>query len=245
MGVTIKYSWKSLLSMMESIVPKYQNYFSPITIHLLGNFTQSHGFRSPLHANNHLYPRLIYIHIHLPIKIFTWMSTQYPKQYIFKNKLLISNHPYPQLHPANLQLPVSFLSCPKQSPVHSLCPAHKGLLNVLQTNQRAPSPQGLCGHWCLHLGCPLPWNPHDSPASLSLCSNVTFFKVRLSKISSYTALFFFRDPASSNIYLLSFSPNETVSSMMLNILFCLVPGIQLALKYLLNEWVNHGKALFT
>ena len=153
---------------------------SPIIIHLLGNLTQSHGFRSPLHANN-LYPRLIYIHIHLPIKIFTWMSTQYLKQYIFKNKLLISNQPSapscnPQLHPANLQLPVSFLlSCPKQSPVHSLCPAHKELLNVLQTNQRAPSHQGLCAHWCLYLGCPLPWNPHDSPSSLSLCSNVTFF----------------------------------------------------------------------
>lgn len=101
----------------------------PIIIHFLGNLTQSHGFRSPLHANNHLYPRLIYIHIHLPIKIFTWMATQYPKQYIFKNKLLISNHPYPQLHPANLQLPVSFLLELPKTISHSL---------TLPCPQRAP-----------------------------------------------------------------------------------------------------------
>ena len=129
LGVTIQYSWESLFSMMDSLVSKYQNYFSH---HYL---TQFHGFRSPLHANN-LCPRLIYIHIHLPIKIFTWMSTQYLKQYIFKNKLRISNQPSapscnPQLHPANLQLPVSFLLRVAQNNLpftHSVLPTKGSLM---------------------------------------------------------------------------------------------------------------------
>ena len=182
LGVTIQYSWESLFSMMDSLVSKYQNYFSH---HYL---TQFHGFRSPLHANN-LCPRLIYIHIHLPIKIFTWMSTQYLKQYIFKNKLRISNQPSaPSCKPPATSL-FPLKSCPKQSPVHSLCPAHKGLLNVLRTNQRAPSPQGLCAHWCLYLGCPLPWNPHDSPA-LSVSAQMLLF-LRWDFLKSLLTLLYF------------------------------------------------------
>lgn len=198
---------------MECLRAKYWNFFSfPSSLTCL-------AISSSLMASDTTYMLTTSICISMldfstftptyPSKIFTWMSTRHLKTKYSQNQT-------PTLsHPANLLLPVSLLlansnskeqSCPNQSPFPSLCPSHTGLLNVPQSNQRTPPPQGLCAYWLLHLECPCPRNQHDSLASLSLCSNVAF-KVRLSNISSYPALFFFRAPDPSNIYLFSLFPN--------------------------------------
>ena len=170
----------------------------------------------------------------LDSSIFTFT---YPSKYLPECLLSIWNNIFsktnswfltnPQLHPAILSSILQTSSYQSLSSwvaqnnipfTHSALPTKSSLMFFKQTKEHPHIKASVLtdvSTW--DALCPEIHMTHLLPSVSA--QMLLFFNVKLSKISSYPALFFFRTPVSSNTYLLSFSPNETVSSIRLNILF--------------------------